>query len=74
MSATEYVIDEDCEACEALAADFKTPVFWHLDGCNMDEGFEFSFYKTRAEFEEEVRRREEFDREFERDWKAGKYD
>ncbi len=40
----------------------------------MDEGFEFSFYKNRAEFEEEVRRQEEFDREFERDWKAGRYD
>ncbi len=48
-------------------------MLWHLDGCNMDEGFEFSFYKTRVEFEEEERRREEFNREFEEDWKAGKY-
>lgn len=74
MSATEYVIDEDCEVCEAMAVDFETPMFWHLDGCNMDEGFVFSFYKTREEFEEEERRREEFNREFERDWKAGKSD
>jgi hypothetical protein len=41
-------------------------MFWHLDGCNMDEGFEFSFYKTLEEFEEEERKREEFNREFER--------
>jgi hypothetical protein len=72
MSATEYVVDEDCEVCEAMAVDFETPVFWSLDGCNMDEGFEFSFDKTREEFEAEERRREEFNRELERDWKAGK--
>lgn len=23
------------------------PGLWHLDGCNMDEGFEFSFHRTR---------------------------
>ena len=74
MSATEYVIDEDCEMCEALAVEFDTPVFWGLDGSGMDEGFAFSFYKTLEEFEAEERRREEFNREFERDWKAGKYD
>jgi len=73
MPATEYVIDEDCEMCEALAVEFDTPMFWHLDGSNMDEGFVFSFDKTREEFEAEERRWEEFNREFERDWKAGKY-
>ena len=45
------IVDEDCEDCQALAEDFDTPMFWHLDGCNMHEGFEFSFYKTREEFE-----------------------
>lgn len=74
MSAHESIVDEDCEVCQALAADFDTPMFWHLDGCNMDEGFEFSFSKTLEEFEGEERRREEFNREFERDWEAGKYD
>jgi hypothetical protein len=74
VSAHESIIDEDCEVCQALSEDFDTPMFWHLDGCNMDEGFEFSFYKTREEFAEEEREREEFNREFERDWKAGKYE
>jgi len=40
----------------------------------MDEDFEFSFYKTREEFDEEERRREEFNRQFENRRKAGKYD
>jgi hypothetical protein len=74
MSATEYVIDEDCDFCQAMAEDFDTPTFWHLDGCNMDDRFEFSFYKSRAEFEAERKRWEEFNQEFERDWKAGKRD
>lgn len=74
MSATEYVIDEDCDVCQALAEDFETPTFWHLDGCNMDDRFEFSFYKTRAEFEAERKRWEEFNQEFERERKEGKHD
>ncbi|PYS94603.1 MAG: hypothetical protein DMF64_00190 [Acidobacteria bacterium] len=74
MSATEYVIDEDCDLCQAMAEDFDTPTFWHLDGCNMDDRFEFSFHKTRAEFEAERKQWEEFNQEFDRDWKEGKYD
>jgi hypothetical protein len=35
------------------------PMFWHLDGCNMDDDFPFSFYRTRAEWDEERRRMEE---------------
>src|SRR5205085_12601589 len=73
MSATEYVIDEDCEVCETLAVEFDTPMFWHVDGCNMDEGFEFSFCKTRDEFEAKQREWEKFNEEFESDLKAGKY-
>jgi hypothetical protein len=36
----------------------------------MDEGFAFSFYRTREEWEEEERRRIEFDEEFNREWAA----
>jgi hypothetical protein len=28
------------------------PAFWHLDGCNMDYDFAFSFCRTREEWEE----------------------
>jgi hypothetical protein len=73
LSAHDLIIDEDCEICQAMAADFDTPAFWNLDGCNMDEGFEFSFYKTREEFDENERQMEEFNREFDRDLKAGNY-
>lgn len=73
LSAHDLIIDEDCEICQAMAADFDTPAFWNLDGCNMDEGFEFSFYQTREEFDENERQMEEFNREFDRDLKAGKY-
>ena len=72
MSARESIIDEDCEVCEATTADFDVPMFWHLDGCNMDDCFEFSFCQTRAEWEAERKHWEEFNREFERDGKAGK--
>lgn len=72
MSAHECVVDEDCETCQMLAVDFiDTPMFWGLDGSNMEfDRFEFSFDKTRAEWEAEQRRSEEFNREF----AAGKYD
>jgi hypothetical protein len=42
--------------------------FWHLDGSSMDDEFAFSFYKTREEWEAENRRREEFNKEFNRRW------
>ena len=34
----------------------------------MDDDFAFSFYKTRAEWEAENQRREQFSREFDRRW------
>ncbi|MBI1901228.1 MAG: hypothetical protein HYS13_08975 [Planctomycetia bacterium] len=63
MSGKEAVIDPDCPLC-AMAAEFSGPMFWHLDGCNMDRDFEFSFHRTRAEWEEEERRYEEYSRRF----------
>jgi len=65
MSAHECLIDEDCEVCQMLAAEFDTPTFWGLDGSNMEyDRFEFSFDKTREEWEAEQRRYDEFNREF----------
>lgn len=71
MSAKSMMIDENCELCQMLAGETGEelgPAFWHLDGCNMDEGFVFSFHRTREEWEEEERRRKEFDEEFNRKW------
>jgi len=73
MSAKEMIVDENCELCQMLGDDSVEglgPGFWHLDGCNMDSGFAFSFCRTREEWEEEERRRKEFDEEFNRNWAA----
>ena len=65
MSAHECMIDEECEMCQMMAAEFDTPSFWGLDGSNMEyDRFEFSFDKTREEWEAEQRRYEEFNRKF----------
>ncbi|MDQ1638530.1 MAG: hypothetical protein QOF62_1869 [Pyrinomonadaceae bacterium] len=68
----DMIIDEDCPACQ-MFGDETSPLgmgvgFWHLDGCNMDDDFAFSSFKTRQEWEVENRRREEFNREFNRKW------
>ena len=66
MTAQQILIDENCPCCVALAEEFDTPMFWHLDGCNMDEGFVFSYFKTVEEYEADILRREEFNREWEK--------
>lgn len=65
VSAKEALIDENCPCCVAMSEDFDTPMFWFLDGCNMDDRFEFSTYRTLEEWEEKQREREKFNREFE---------
>lgn len=71
MSAAEMIIDDDCELCRMSALDVEMgfgPAFWHLDGSHMDDRFAFSSCLTLEDWEAENRRREEFNREFERDW------
>lgn len=68
----DMIIDEDCATCQ-MFGDETSPLgmgvgFWHLDGSNMDDDFAFSSFKTRQEWEVENRRREEFNREFDRKW------
>jgi hypothetical protein len=68
----DMIIDDDCPMCQMFGDETGAlgmgVGFWHLDGCNMDDDFAFSFYKTREEWEAENRRREEFDKEFNRRW------
>lgn len=65
VSAHECMIDEDCDICQMLAAEFDSPMFWHLDGSHFEfDCFEFSFHKSREEWETEQREYEEFNREF----------
>jgi hypothetical protein len=67
ISGKEAMVDEDCPVCQAMAQD-STPYFWHLDGCNMDDQFEFSFFQTRAEWDADRLRQEAFHQEMDREW------
>jgi hypothetical protein len=62
MSGHEAMIDHDCPLCQMMADDHFGPMFWHLDGCNMDDDFAFSHHDTLAEYEAEQREYEEFSR------------
>jgi hypothetical protein len=70
MSGKEAMVDDDCPLCQMLGESIS-PMFWHLDGCNMDEDFPFSIHqRTRQQWEEEQRGHEEFNRKFEEEWKC----
>jgi hypothetical protein len=72
-SAEELVIDDDCPCCRWMAEKHKhTPTFWHLDGCNMDDDFPFSFCCTREEWEEERREWAGFNSHWEQEQKSGR--
>ena len=60
------MIDENCPCCVALAEDFDTPMFWFLDGCNMEDRFEFSSFKTIEAWKADQLERENFHREMEK--------
>jgi hypothetical protein len=64
MTRDEAIVDHDCPLCQMMA-DMPGPMFWHLDGCNMDDDFAFSFHRTRDEWEAERRKWEEFNRRWE---------
>ena len=63
VSAEDAMVDHDCPLCQMMAESLGSgPVFWHLDGCNMDEDFAFSWHDTRQEWEAEQQQYEEFSR------------
>lgn len=66
LPAGAAVIDENCALCQMLG-EMDTPGFWHLDGCNMDDEFAFSFFRTPEEWEAEQHRWQEFNRRFEQE-------
>lgn len=61
-------VSDDCPLCRMMVEEDMGPMFWHLDGSGMDDDFAFSFCLTLEEWEEERRRFDEFNREFERSW------
>ena len=70
VSGKEAMVDDDCPLCQMLGESVG-PVFWHLDGCNMDNDFPFSIYqRTRQQWKAEQRDYEEFNRKFEEEEKC----
>lgn len=67
MKAREEIFDEDCPTRVGLSEILDTPGFWHIDGCNMVDRFEFSFCETREEWEAEQRSYEEFSSKYSKD-------
>jgi hypothetical protein len=69
-TAEETVFDDDCPLCRMMK-EKQRPMFFHLDGCNMDDDFPFSLCHTRDEWEEERRLMDKFNREWERKYGVG---
>lgn len=71
MLGRDMVIDEDCPVCQMMGAETGLGLevgFWHLDGCNMDDDFVFSSFRTLEEWEADRRQWEEFNEKFNRKW------
>jgi len=66
-SEEDTPFEDDCPCCQAMADDKFGPGFWHLDGCNMDSDFAFSFCRTQDEWEAENRSFEEIPQGVERE-------
>lgn len=69
LQPSDLIIDPDCPVCVMSAQDAAAGFgigFQHFDGSHMDDDFAFSFFDTREAWEEENRRQEEFNREFNR--------
>ena len=62
MAGRSMVIDEDCPICKQMGDECEAGLevcFWHLDGCNMDQEFAFSTFRTIEEWEQDQRRFQE---------------
>jgi hypothetical protein len=71
MRPSDMIIDDDCPLCVLSAQEAAAGIsigFEHFDGSHVDDDFAFSFFKTREAWEEENRRMEEFNRDFDRRW------
>ena len=73
LTGMDMMVDDDCDLCRLMAchiAEGFGPAFWHLDGCNIDNRFEFSTHLTREEWDAEQRMWEEQNEEFKRNRKS----
>lgn len=67
MTGEEAVVDHDCPLCR-MQAEMPGPVFWFLDGCNMDDEFAFSIHHdTREQWDAEQRENEAWTERYKRE-------
>lgn len=52
VSDEEAIIDRDCPLCQMMAEEMG-PMFMVLDDANMDDGFAFSLYPTREQWQQQ---------------------
>ncbi len=72
VSGQDAMVDPDCPCCQMIA-DMPGPMFWHLDGSEMDDEFAFDLHcETREEWDEERRRWAENAKKFNAEWEERK--
>lgn len=70
VTAKDMIVSDDCPMCRMMAEDMELGNdvgFWHLDGSHMAEGFVFSSFLTREEWEADRLRWRDFTENFERE-------
>jgi hypothetical protein len=68
MSGHDAIIEDDCPLCQ-LQAEMPGPMFWHLDGCNMDDDFAFAFsHDSFEDWKQDRLAWDEFNRRFDAVW------
>jgi hypothetical protein len=68
VSRHDAIIDPDCPCCD-MVADMPGPIFWHLDGCTMDDDFAFDIqHRTREAWEADQLKWEEHRKRFDAEW------
>ena len=67
-SGENATIDDDCPLCRMMAD--AGPMFWHLDGYDLDEDFPFSSEPSRELWEKDQRDRKARDAQWEEQWAA----
>ena len=67
MTGRSMVVDEDCPCCKWMGDLSEAGLeitFCHFDGAHMEDEFAFSWFATIEEWEDELQKREQWDREW----------
>ena len=68
VSGHDAIVDPDCPCCQMMG-EFSGPMFWHLDGSEMDDEFAFdTSCRTREEWENEQQKWADHHKRFNAEW------